>query len=146
MLGSPLPRSAMSSIIRSAYNDITSTIASKGDSILPKSEDPFVYNKGYGAYIAVHSAKGQHLTWSLLEGAVVGLHNGLYLRERYRASEFWVWDGPVRLVGVGEMGSAVVGTNGTVRWTGTAIEGKANGNGDGSGILVGNGELETSKT
>ena len=146
MLGSPLPRSAMSSTIRSAYNDITSTIASKGDSILPISEDPFVYNKGYGAYIAVHSAIGGHLTWSLLEGAVVGLHNGLYLRGRYRASEFWMWDGPVRLVGVGEMGSAVVGKNGTIRWTGTAIEGKANGNGDGSGILVGNGELETSET
>ena len=146
MLGSSLPRSAMGITIRSAYNDITSHIASKGDSILPTSEDPFVYNKGYGAFIAVHSAIGAHLTWSLLEGAVVGLHNGLYLRERYRASEFWMWDGPVRLVGIGQMGSAGVGTNRTVRWTGIAIEGKANGNGDGSGSLVGNGELEISET
>ena len=105
-----------------------------------------MYNKGYGAFIAVHSAVGRHLTWSLLEGAVVGLHNGLYQRGRYRASEFWMLDGPVRLVGVGEMGSAVVGKNGTVGWRGIAIEGKANGSSDGSGILVGNGALEISET
>lgn len=146
MLGSPLPRYAMSVTLHSAYNSITSTIASKGDSILPASEDPFVYNNGYGAFIAVHSAIGGHLTWSLLEGAVVGLHNGLYLRGKYRASEFWMWDGPVRLVGFGEMGSAVVGTNGTVRWTGINVEGKPNGNGDGSGNLVGKRELEKSET
>ena len=100
-----------------------------------------MYNKGYGAFIAVQSARGRHLTWSLLEGAVVGLHNGLYLRGRYRASEFWMWDELVRLIAVGEMGSAVVG-----KWAGTAIEGKANGNGDDSGDLVGNGELEISET
>ena len=133
MLGSPLPRSAMSVTILSAYDNITSTIASKGDSRLPASEDPFVYNNGKGAFIAVHSGIGGHLTWSLLEGAVVGLHNALYLRGRYKASEFWMWDGPVRLVGVGEMGSAVVGKNGTVTWTEIEIEGTANGNGDGSG-------------
>ena len=116
MLGSPLPLSAMNVTTLSAYNYISSTIASKGDSILPASEDPFVYDKGYGAFIAVHSAIGRHLTWSLLEGAVVGLHNGLYLRGRYRASEFWMVDGPVRLVAIGEMGSAIMGKNGTVRW------------------------------
>ena len=77
---------------------------------------------------------------------MVGLQNALYLMRRYRASDFWMWDGPVRLVGVGEMGSAVVGKNGTVRWTKIGIEGKANGNGDGSGNLVGNGELEKSET
>ena len=77
---------------------------------------------------------------------MVGLHNGLYLRGRYRASEFWMWDGPVRLIGFGEMGSAVVGKNGTVRSTEIGIEGKANGNGDGSGNSVGNGELEKSET
>ena len=131
----------MNFTIRSAYSNITSTIASKGDSIIPTSEDPFMYNKGYGAFIAVQSARGRHLTWSLLEGAVVGLHNGLYLRGRYRASEFWMWDELVRLIAVGEMGSAVVG-----KWAGTAIEGKANGNGDDSGDLVGNGELEISET
>ena len=146
LLGSPLPRSAMSFTLSSAYNDITSTIASKGDSILPRSEDPFVYDKGYGAVIVIHSAAGRHLTWSLVEGAVVGLHNGLYMRGRYRASEFWMWDGPVRLVGSGEIGPAVVGKNGTVRWTATAIEGKANGNGGGSGDLIGIGELEISET
>lgn len=131
----------MNFTILSAYSNITSTIASKGDSTIPTSEDPFMYNKGYGAFIAVHSALGRHLTWSLLEGAVVGLHNALYLRGRYRASEFWMWDELVVLIGVGEMGSAVVG-----KWTGTAIEGKANGNGDVSGNLVGNGELEISET
>ena len=146
MLGSPLPRSAMSVTLLSAYNNITSTIASKGDSTLPPSEDPFVYNNGYGAFIAIHSAIGEHLTWSLLEGAVVGLHNGLYLRGKYRASEFWMWDGPVRLIGFGEMGSAVVGKNGTARSTGIGIEGKANGNGDGSGTSAGNGELQNPET
>ncbi len=96
-------------------------IALEGDSTLPTSEDPFVYDKGSGAFIRAQSAKGRHLTWSLLEGAVVGLYNGLYLRGRYRASEFWIWDGTERLVGVGEMGADGVGGgggNGTDKWRG----------------------------
>ena len=107
----------MRDTILSAYNDITSTIASKGDSVLSTSEDPFVYDKGYGAFITTHSAKGRHLTWSLLEGAVVGLYNGLYLRGKYRTSEFWIWDGMAGLVGVGKMSASVVGrsSNGTIR-------------------------------
>ena len=119
----------MCDTIVSAYNDITSTIASKGDSVLPKSEDPFVYNKGDGAVIRARSAKGRYLTWSLLEGAVVGLYNGLYLRGRYRASEFWIWDGMAGLVGSGEMRADVVGTsrNGTTRGKGMANVGKQNG-------------------
>lgn len=99
----------MSHTILSAYNHIISTIASEGDSILPASEDPFLYNKGYGAFIEAHSAKGRHLTWSFLEGAVVGLYNGLYLGRRYRTCEFWVLDGMAGLVGVGRLEIDVVG-------------------------------------
>lgn len=122
----------MCNTIVSTYNEITSTIASKGDSVLPKSEDPFVYNKGDGALIRARSAKGRYLTWSLLEGAVVGLYNGLYLRGSYRASEFWIWDGIAGLVGVGEMKADVVRTsrNGTIRRRGTANAEKQNGNAD----------------
>lgn len=62
------------------------------------------------------------MTWSFLEGAVVGLYNGLYLRGRHRASEFWIWDGGVGLVGAGKMGAADVvggggGRNGTYNGT-----------------------------
>ena len=102
----------MSHTILSAYNHIISTIASEGDSILPASQDPFLYNKGYGAFIEAHSAKGRHLTWSYLQGAVVALYNGLYLRGQYRTCEFGVLDGIAGLVGVGKMGVAVVGGGG----------------------------------
>lgn len=80
-----------------------------------------MYNQSYGAFIGARSAKGRHLTWSFLEGAVVGLYNGLYLRGRYRTSQFGIWDGVAELVGVGEMGADIVGggggggTDGTVR-------------------------------
>ena len=102
----------MRNTVLSLYRHITSTIASSGDSILPASKDPFVYNQGYGAFIEAHSAEGRHLTWSYLEGAVVGLYNGLYLRGAYRTSEFRVWDAVAGLVGVGKMGADVVGGDG----------------------------------
>ena len=109
----------MSVTIVSAYNHITSTIASEGDGVLPTSQDPFMYNKGYGAFIAAHSSNGRRLTWSLLEGAVVGLYNRLYLRGIYRASQFLIWDRWEGLMGVGEMradGVGAGGRNGTAGW------------------------------
>ena len=97
-----------------------------------------MYSKGYGAFIKVCSARGKHLTWSLLEGAVVGLHNGLYLRGKYRMSEFWIWDRVTGLEGVGEMGADVVGDrgrNGTARWRGIVRMDDGNGTGNGIGIV-----------
>lgn len=130
MLGHSLPRTVMCDTIVSAYDDIISTIASKGDSVLPKSEDPFVYNKGDGAFIRARSAKGRYLTWSLLEGVMVGLYNGPYLRGRYRASEFLIRDGMAGLLGSGEMRADFVGAsrNRTIRWRGMANVEKQNGN------------------
>ena len=96
-------------------------IAIEGDSTLPTSEDPFVYDKGSGAFIRAQSAKGRHLTWSLLEGAVVGLYNGLYLWGWYWGCEFWIWFGKLWLVGAGKMGADGVGGgggNGTDKWRG----------------------------
>ena len=106
-----------------------------------------MYNKGYGAFIAAHSAKGRHLTWSLLEGAVLGLYNALYLQGKYRTSEFWVWDGTAGLVGVGKMATAVADggrrNSSTLRWTGLIELGA--GNSSGSGNAAGNREVrETS--
>lgn len=153
ILGPPLPPAVMSNTILSAYNNITSTIASQGDSILPASKDPFLYDQGYGAFIGAHSAIGRHLTWSFLEGAVVALYNGLYLSGRYRTCGFWIRDGVMGLVGVGEMGAAGVGggggRNGMVRWRGVASvgigNGNGNGNGSGNGDVTVSGVLETSE-
>ncbi|KAL9075274.1 MAG: hypothetical protein Q9161_001651 [Pseudevernia consocians] len=101
------------------------------------SKDPFVYNQGYGTFIRARSAQGRHLTWSLLEGAVVGLYNGLYLMGIYRTSEFRIWDGVAGMVEVGETGADVVGggggRNGTVRWGEGVNVGKWNGKGNGNG-------------
>ena len=94
----------MSNTIISAYNFIIFTIASEGDSTLPKSKDPFTYSADHRAFIRAGSAAGRHLTWSLLEGAVVGLWNGLYQNGKYRASVFWIRDARAGLLGVGEMG------------------------------------------
>lgn len=133
----------MSVTIVSAYNLITSTIASGGDGVLPTSQDPFVYNKGYGAFIAAHSSNGRRLTWSLLEGAVVGLYHGLYLRGIHRTSEFLIADRREGLMGAGEMGADGVGgggRNGTAGWWGMArVEKKDN---YGSGNVTGSGKLE----
>ena len=99
----------MSATILAAHVHIAATIAAKGDSVLPASEDPFTFDGGYGAFIRARSAEGRLLTWSLLEGAVVALYNGLVLRGRFRASEFGISEGGGALVGVGEMGAGVGG-------------------------------------
>ncbi|CAF9939290.1 hypothetical protein IMSHALPRED_001282 [Imshaugia aleurites] len=123
----------MSDTILSAHIHILSTIAAKGDSVLSASEDPFVYDPGYGAFIRARSANGRHLTWTFLEGVVVALHNGLFLRGRYRASEFWIWDGVLGLVGLGEMGAGAVG--GGVGMGTVVSVGKGNGEGNGNGTV-----------
>lgn len=105
ILGQPLPQIVMSDTILSAYSYIAATMALDGDNILPQEEDPFIYNKLYGAKFEAFSADEtlpRRLTWGHLEGTVLGLYNGLYLRGKYKTALFYIHD-TVGVVGMGEL-------------------------------------------
>lgn len=93
----------MSEVILSTYGYIQDIIGTKGDGLLPAKEDPFIYDKGHGAYIEIWSAGSQLLSWGFLEGAVVAMYNALYLRGKYRTLSFTMWDARVGMVGLGNL-------------------------------------------
>lgn len=103
VLHQPLDPGAMSLAVYSTYMYIEKVIGANGDGPLPPNEDPFVYNQRHGAFVDAWSAPGQKMTWSLLEGAVVGLWNDLYLRDKYRVTSFTLWVAGTGLVGVGNL-------------------------------------------
>jgi len=100
----------MSKAILSTYEHIQEIIGSSGDGLIPAEEDPFIYDKGYGAYIEVWSANAQLLTWSLFEGVVVAMYNALYLRGKYKTLSFTIWDGRVGMIGLGKMSKGYIST------------------------------------
>ena len=97
----------MGKTIRTAYNFIFFAISHDGDGDLPPQEDPFVINEHYGASITAVSAPGHKLTWGLLKGAIVGLHDALFLAGKYMAARFEIWDGGVVMVGRGRLAMAI---------------------------------------
>lgn len=78
----------MSQTLLSIYAYALNIIRDRGDGLLLAEENPFIYNKGHGAYIEVWSASSQSLSWGFLEGAIVGMSNALYLRGKYRTLNF----------------------------------------------------------
>lgn len=88
----------MSTAILSTYHYIQQVLHTKGDGILIAGEDPFMYNQHYGPYIEVWSADGSFLTWSFLEGAIVAMYKGLYLRDKYKTTSFAIWDSEIGII------------------------------------------------
>lgn len=88
--------------ILSTYKYVQGEIATRGDGILPRDEDPFIYNQLYGAYIEARSAGDHSLTWSYLEAVVVSLYNALYNRGRFRSTAFLIVEAGV-LIGTGNL-------------------------------------------
>ena len=93
----------MLNAITSTYEYIRQTIAIRGDMVLSSKEDPFIYDEHLGAYIEAGSVHPHFLTWAYLEGAVVAIHNALYLQGKYKTSAFSIWDEQVGMVGAGSL-------------------------------------------
>jgi hypothetical protein len=96
----------MGKTIRAAYNFIFFAISHDGDGDIPPQEDPFLMNEHYGASITAVSAPWHKLTWGLLKGTIVGLHDALFLAGKYMTARFEIWDGGVILVGGGRLAMA----------------------------------------
>lgn len=93
----------MSEAIISTYEYIQNIIDNQGDGIIPAGKDPIILNQHHGAYIEVWSVNGHFLTWSYLEGVTVAMYNALFLRARYKTSNFNIWDGAIGMIGVGNL-------------------------------------------
>ena len=78
-----------------------------GGSTLPRDEDPFKDDLGYGAAITVASVKpNSPLTWEILKNVMQGLWNYLIIDGRYVEAEFDVWHGDQLRVGRGMIEAA----------------------------------------
>ena len=89
--------------IISTYDHVQKAISTEGDRVVSPGEDPFVYNKLYGAYVEAWSVNNHLLTWAYLEGVVVAIYNALYLRAKYKTANFSIWDAGAGLVGMGNL-------------------------------------------
>ena len=79
----------------------------EGDGPLPRSEEPFHEDLGYGAVIEVVSSRPDHrLTWGILKDAMNGLWEFLVIDGRYVESEFDIYHGALDLVGRGTIREA----------------------------------------
>lgn len=101
-LGFPCKESGIHSTINSARHYCEQRLEQEGDGPLPRNEDPFHEDLGYGAAINVVSARPDHrLTWSILKNAMEGLWEFLILDGRHVECEFDICHSGLGLVGRG---------------------------------------------
>ena len=101
-LGFPCKEAGMRSTINSARAYCEQHLEQGGDGPLPRSEDPFHEDLGYGAAIDIVSARPDHrLTWGMVKNAMDGLWEFLVVEGRYVESEFDICHGALDLVGRG---------------------------------------------
>lgn len=106
-LGFPCKEAGVHSTINSARIYCEQKLEQGGDGPLPKSEDPFHEDLGYGAAInVVPSRPDYRLTWGILKGAMDGLWEFLVIEGRYVESEFDICHGALGLVGRGTIREA----------------------------------------
>ena len=101
-LGFPCKEAGMRSTINSARAYCEQHLEQGRDRPLPRSEDPFHEDLGYGAAIDIVSARPDHrLTWGMVKNAMDGLWEFLVVEGRYVESEFDICHGALDLVGRG---------------------------------------------
>lgn len=106
-LGFPCKDAGIRSTINSARTYCEQQLEQGGDSQLPRNEDPFHEDLGYGAAINVVSSRPDHrLTWGILKDAMDGLWEFLVVEGRYVESEFDIYHGALDLVGRGTIREA----------------------------------------
>ena len=108
-LGFPCDESGIRNTIIGVRDYCEEQLEQGGDDPLPRSEDPFQEDLGYGAAIDVVSARpDHHLTWGILKDAMDGLWEFLVLNHRFQESEFQIYHGALSLVGRGTLQEAPV--------------------------------------
>ena len=97
----------MKSTINSARTYCEQQLEQGGDRPLPRSEEPFYEDLGYGAAIDVVSSRPDYrLTWGILKDAMDGLWDFLVIEGRYVECEFDIYYGELDLVGRGTVKEA----------------------------------------
>ena len=74
-----------------------------GDKRLSQDMDPLRRNGSEGSYLAVRSANGQHLNYSILEDTMQGLYNVLVGRSCDNEATFGIFHAESGLVGMGKV-------------------------------------------
>ena len=106
-LGFPCKEAGMHNTINSALGYCEQQLEQEGDSPLPRSEDPFHEDLGFGAAIDVVSARPDHrMTWGILKNAMDGLREFLVEDGRYVECEFDICHSLWDLVGRGTIKEA----------------------------------------
>lgn len=101
-LGFPCKEAGMRKTIISARAYCEQELEQGGDDPLPRRQDPFQEDLGYGVAINVVSARPDHrLTWGILKDVMDGLWEFLIVEGRYVESEFKICHGSLNLVGRG---------------------------------------------
>lgn len=101
-LGFPCKEAGMRNTIISARAYCEQELEQGGDGPLPRRQDPFQEDLGYGVAIDVVSARPDHrLTWGILKDVMDGLWEFLVVEGRYVESEFSICHGSLNLVGRG---------------------------------------------
>ena len=101
-LGFSCEEEGMRKTIISARSYCEQHLEQKGDGPLPRSEDPFHEDLGYGAAITVVSVRLDHrLTWSILKETMDGLWDVLVTKSYYTESTIHIHHGTWGLVGRG---------------------------------------------
>ena len=101
-LGFPCKEAGMRNTIISARDYCQQELEQGGDDPLPRRQDPFQEDLGYGVAIDVVSARPDHrLTWGILKDVMDGLWEFLIVEGRYVESEFNICHGSLNLVGRG---------------------------------------------
>jgi hypothetical protein len=101
-LGFACNETAMHDSINAAREYCSQQIATGAKGVLPRSEDPFDENLGYGIAIIIVSARPDHrLTWSVLDDILRGMWIFLVVEGRYIEAMFDIVDARWDLVGRG---------------------------------------------
>ncbi len=88
--------------INAAREYCSQQIETGAKGVLPRSEDPFDENLGYGIAIIIVSARPDHrLTWSMLDDILRGMWIFLVVEGRYIEAMFDIVDARWDLVGRG---------------------------------------------
>lgn len=106
-LGFECKETGLQSTINSARTYCEQQLEHGGDRPLPRSEEPFLEDLGYGAAIDVVSARPDYrLTWGILKDAMQGLWDFLVIEGRHVECEFDIYHGVLDLVGRGTLKEA----------------------------------------
>lgn len=101
-LGFPCKQAGVRNTVNSARAYCEQQLEQGGDGPLPRDEEPFHEDLGYGAVIRVVPSRPDHrLTWGVVKDAMDGLWQFLVVEGRYVESEFDICHGELDLLGRG---------------------------------------------